>query len=603
MDEGKAHLTAGRRQQAEACFRRAASTYMTPAALNNWALCRHLQGDHEDALRILTPALGGAAPAPFARALASLAHSAQGRREAARDLLGAAIRDLDAGLANPAVRDGLAGPAWVEYTALIKQAAGELGDHRLVLELHGRWPGRDMPQGAFAAGVAAFNLRRYTQAARYWRGIAGRDWHRLMEAYAGVADLAELGLVPPFALEYDPGFDWQPETKDADAARALAARGAVRMRFLGLLFDGDVDQAGAMAHSLMAETGDWGVDLGRRLLAGSAVPMPLKMAAARALTDAGIFAPGEPIPVVHQGRQTSLILKQMDILDEDPELDRVVAEAIRLRDSGRKDEAYWLLNDLTGRGIAYPPAMLTLANLMRERGEMESARGLLESLEQLAPQHPVLLFNLAGFWLQKGNLGRARQYADRIDPAAATPELRGRLADLQERLRQTALVTDLPDVNAIGDAMRDELDQKPISLDISLAAALKRIPVQWLNAAATLHRVAPARRRPQRERLLAAALRDPAQLQAALAPERPEVRAALRLLLEQGGWSKLQVLSRRYGIQDGDGFWWDEQPPTSPVGRLRALGLVCVGRARVDGKLHKVAVVPVDLRGVLAAAL
>lgn len=603
MDKGRAHLDAGRRKQAEACFRASARTHLTVHALNNWALCRYLDGDYDDALHILTPALGGAAPAPFTRALASLIRSAQGQQVAARELLNAAIRDFEAGLADPAVRGTAAAPGWIEYTIMIKRAAGELGDHRLVLDLHKRWPGRDLPPGAFFAGVAAFNLRKYPQAARYWQRIAHRDWTRLMDAHARVAELAERGVVPPFALEYDLKTGWEENNKDPEAARALAARGAVRVRLLAVMFSEEADDAATMAQGLIGETGEWGIDLGRRLLAGSNVPVTLKMGAAKALTDAGIFAPGQPIPVIHKGRSTSLVLRQMEVRDQDPELDRVVAEAIRLRDAGRKDEAYRLLSDLQAQGTAYPPAMLTLANLMRDRGELEAAHSQLESLERLTPEHPAVLFNLAGFWLEKGNLERARHYAKRIDSAGTTPEFRNRLADLKERLRLGGAGVRAARRGVLGDAWREDVEEKPISLDVTLRAALKGTPVQWLNAAAALHKLEPTRRRQEHERSLAAALQDPMRLREVLAAETPEVRAALRLLLENGGWSKLQALTRRYGPLDGDGFWWDERPPASPVGRLRALGLVYVGRARVDGKADKVAVVPADLREALSAAL
>jgi Flp pilus assembly protein TadD len=71
MDQGRAHLDAGRRAEAEDCFRTAARTFASSATLNNYALSRYLAGDPTDALRILTPLLAGSALVPFTRALAS----------------------------------------------------------------------------------------------------------------------------------------------------------------------------------------------------------------------------------------------------------------------------------------------------------------------------------------------------------------------------------------------------------------------------------------------------------------------------------------------------------------------------------------------------
>lgn len=201
---------------------------MTPVALNNWALCRYLAGDYQDALALLAPLLVGDELAPFSHALASRAWTARGERERARDQLREAVRDFDRGL-------GQCDLGWVEYTSLIKRAAGEFGDHRLVLDLHGRWPGRDLATGAFYAGVAAFNLRKFAQAAKYWRRISDRGWPRLMEAYARVADLAEQGVVPPFALEYEPSGESVQEERSPSAVQALAEKGAVRSVYLLLL--------------------------------------------------------------------------------------------------------------------------------------------------------------------------------------------------------------------------------------------------------------------------------------------------------------------------------------------------------------------------------
>ncbi len=87
-------------------------------------------------------------------------------------------------------------------------------------------------------------------------------------------------------------------------------------------------------------------------------------------------------------------------------------------------------------------------------------------------------------------------------------------------------------VEQVAEAMRAEAEEKPISLKVSLRAALRRIPFPWLNAAAATHGAQPARLRRDRERALAEMLTDPAVLRRALSRESPEVRAALRFLLE-----------------------------------------------------------------------
>lgn len=267
LDEGRAYLDAGDRAQAESCFRAAAAISDLPAARNNWALCRYLAGAHAEALQILAPVLRAAEPVPFSRALASKLLTALGERDKARRELQAAIRDLDAGLVEAQWRHAEVAPAWVEYTVPIKQAVGALGLDRMVLDLHGRWPGRDLPSGAFAAGAAAFHLARYEQAAKYWRRITAPGWKGLMAAYVRVANLAEAGLVPPFRLDYEVYENTEKAGQAKRSPEALAARGAVRVRMLAYLFDPDAPDKGETAHALIEGTGQWGLELGHRLLA------------------------------------------------------------------------------------------------------------------------------------------------------------------------------------------------------------------------------------------------------------------------------------------------------------------------------------------------
>lgn len=597
LDEGRAHLDAGDLSKAEHCFQEAAAISDLPAARNNWALCRYTAGAYTEALRILEPIVSARDPAPFTRALASLCLTASGDKQRAKPALDAAIRDLDAGLADAQWQGAGVTQAWVEYTIMIKRAAGALGLDRMILDLHGRWPGRDLPAGAFAAGVAAFHLGRYAQAAKYWERITAPDWVRPMQAYAAAAALAEAGHVPPFRLEYEPPHDdLDPEVP----AEIMAARGSTRVRMLAYLFYPDAKDTGTLASALIGATGSWGLDLGRRLLAGATVPLDVKMGAAQALVDAGEFAPNEPIPIIHQGRPTSILVKAMPIQNESAEAEAVVERARRLRDSGKHDEALRLLADLSLSGIAYPPAMMMQANLMRSAGELDGARSILESLEKLAPDDHGVLFNLAGLWMQYGNRARARSYADRIQTAGTSKEFQRMLAGMRAALRKPDIITTLPDMNEIANAMREELEERPISLNATLAASLKQIPVQWLNAATEICCLPPAKRRPEREKALATILKDPGRVKAQLHTERPEVAACLGYLLESGGWCKLQALTKRFGALDEDGFFWDEHPPVSPLGRLRLLGLVFVGRAVIDRRRYKVAVVPTDLRSILA---
>lgn len=606
LEKGKELLGRGDLAGAEARFRRAARLYPLPPAYNNWALCRYQAGDPAGALAVLEPLLADPAPLPFTRALAAMAAWDLGRRDEARAYLRAAIADLDRGLAQPDLRP-LATPTstWLEHTVMVLRAAGTLGEHRLVLELHARWPGRDIPDRNYYAGVALWNLGRHAQAARQWRRIDRLDWVDRMEAYAGVAEMIDGGALPPFPLEYRPPLG--PETpipKASEDVESFTTQGGVRLHLLAAALMEGYPGARVIVSGLVRWGGDWGLDLGRRLIRASTLPLPLKIAAARALMERGAVPPQEPVEVIHEGHPVSVRLQAFDLVPDDPALEKEYREAIRLRDAGDTEGAIRRLRALMDTGRLYPPALLALAGLHRKRGELEDAQSLLEILEQAYPDEPAVLLRLADLWIDGGYPETARSYVRRVDARRLSGPLRAFYRYVLDRLDESGpALPVVPDVQVLGDVWREEIEDRPIPLDLTLARALRSVPVQWLNCTAAELGVEPVRRRGERERRVEATLRSPERLQALVEGIEPQARQALQFLLDAGGWAKVQVLTRRFGPMDGDGFWWDDRPPVSVLGRLRARGLVYVGRARLpDGRRHRVAVVPVELRDLLAGA-
>ncbi|BDG60396.1 tetratricopeptide repeat protein [Caldinitratiruptor microaerophilus] len=604
LEKGQELLGRGDLAGAEARFRRAARLYPLPPAYNNWALCRYDSGDPAGTLRVLEPLLSDPAPLPFTRALASMAAWDLGRRDEARTRLRESIADLDRGLARPDQRP-LAIPTstWLEYTVMVLRAAGTLGEHRLVLELHARWPGRDMPDRGYYAGVALWNLGRHAQAARQWRRVDRLDWLERMEAYAQVAEMVDAGALPPFPLDYRPpvGPDTQVP-KTPEEVERFSARGSVRLHLLAVALMEGYPDARAVVSGLVRWGGDWGLELGRRLLRASTLPLPLKIAAARALMDRGAVPPDRPLEVIHEGRPVTVRLQAFEVVPDDPALEKEYREAIRLRDAGETEAAIRRLRALMDTGRLYPPALLALAGLHRKRGDLDEAQSLLEILEQAYPDEPAVLLRLADLWLDRGYPETARAYVRRVDAKRLSEPLRTLHRYVLDRLREAgSALPVVPDVHVLGDVWREEIEDRPIPLDLTLARALRSVPVQWLNCTAAELGVEAVRRRREREQRVEAALRSPERLQALVEGIEPQAREALQFLLDAGGWAKVQVLTRRFGPMDGDGFWWDERPPVSVLGRLRARGLVYVGRARLpDGRRHRVAVVPVELRDLLA---
>jgi hypothetical protein len=147
---------------------------------------------------------------------------------------------------------------------------------------------------------------------------------------------------------------------------------------------------------------------------------------------------------------------------------------------------------------------------------------------------------------------------------------------------------------------RDQVESKSIQLNTSLQAALNKQPGVWIEAIYDALGLGEAVRKSERVKAIVAKLPLPDFLPGVLRELPEESRQALRLVMEKGGWVKYGELVKPFGTEEGDGWFWNQQPPTSTLGLLRLHGLVFVGRAGIGGRQWKVAVVPKELRAALA---
>jgi len=146
---------------------------------------------------------------------------------------------------------------------------------------------------------------------------------------------------------------------------------------------------------------------------------------------------------------------------------------------------------------------------------------------------------------------------------------------------------------------RKEQENKPITLNSKLSAALNKCPSPWINGICKQLGLDPKALRAKKRKVAAiqAHLADLVKLGRVVQPLPAASRQALSYVLEQGGWVKLGQLTRRFGTMDDVGwFWGEDDPPVSPLGQLRVRGLLFVGKAGFKGRNYGVAVVPKDLR-------
>lgn len=638
VQEGQQLLQEGKFKAAEKAFAAALKLDECAPIRNNMALAVFMAGEPRRALQTLEPYInpaGGVIPAdpgtldfgaldfgvspepnPFTHALAARIYCALDQPGQAREQLKQAVRSFEDGLA--ALRRaglGQSRNSYLEYTVGIMQAAADLNDHRLVFDLYRRWESYHISwQNKYLAAVACFNTGRYKRAASLWSSIAGV--HHLFSAMQQVAFMVERGIIPPFEMGYQQLSDSQLEktfneaARNEEALRRLVQEGYFRMMLLAWMVGDEQNDhlAARILNPLIYYGGEWGEKLGRRILEHPGFTPGQKMVAAEALMKRGILPEDEPVPMFIEGEMRLVEIKKGPVITgPDPELDKIVDRAIKLRDSGREDQAEALLNDLYMKGTFYPRAMMTLANLWRRGDKLQEALQVMEMLEQMAPEDPAILFNLAGLMLQLEEPRRARQYLNRIDTRKAGGEIRQKIEGLKKDIELAEIISSMFQepgylTRLYAEEQRNKIEEKPLPVDPTMARGLKNMPVHWLEGALEAYGIKPARLRRDKEKQLVEFLSRPENLTRALEGLQAESLELLDYLLRREGWSRLNAITRKFGNMEGDGFFWNEpeDEPQSPLGVLWSRGLVVVGRANINNRKCKIAAIPVELRQPLA---
>ncbi len=154
----------------------------------------------------------------------------------------------------------------------------------------------------------------------------------------------------------------------------------------------------------------------------------------------------------------------------------------------------------------------------------------------------------------------------------------------------------LAEVNA---ARRSEWESRALPSGGGLRACLRSLPVDWLDGVCASLGVSAEGGRRNRERAAAKLLQQPETLRGVVADLPSASLDVLRLVLDRGGRCSARAVTRAHGSDRHDAWFWREQPPESPLGRLRRRGLVFVGREDLGDGEERVVLVPVELRAAL----
>ncbi|NLI11337.1 MAG: tetratricopeptide repeat protein [Peptococcaceae bacterium] len=614
-EKGRKYLEGGDYGKAVKTFNKALAIRENHVIRNNLAMAHYLAGDYDTCLRSLQLNLAdGAIPNPYAHSLACLALVKTGQLRAARTQLEKAIKEMDEGT-RALARSGKPLAPWNEYAVIVLRAAGALQDHRLVCELYNKWRDRQSNwESAYFGGVAAFNLKKYRQAASCWASIAN-VWRPFMTMQR-VAVLADRGNIPHFTLEYV-HFDQDKIMKMAEGAlddpvkmRQMISDSTVRLFYLTIILEEEMDikLRKLFLSYIIRYGGEWGCRLGKDWLLSPAINDELKITAAMALVENGVLQPGEPVQMYIDNQQREVYLREYIFSPEtEAKMAQVYEKAMNLARGGKVKEAARLLEvPLLEEGNAYPPAMILLVRLYHNQGEEKKKQQLIDMLESFSENMDDLKlhFEMAYMYLDIEEIDKAVKHVAAIEskrPPAENKEFEKMLSELLMKIYMEN------EINVYSDFMiqeyRRQVEDKRLAISPSLTQGMKNMPANWLSAACQSYSLAPARLRNDRERQITALLQEEENLQKIIQGMEPTGQELLRYLLQREGWSRINTLTRKFGSMDDDGFYWEDEPPVSTLGRLWLRCLIFIGRAKINGRNTKIAAVPNELRPALCRLL
>jgi tetratricopeptide (TPR) repeat protein len=597
IDSGLDHMKKREWNLALKCFHDALPHAKDPSVRNNLAVTHFFQKNYPEALEILQPNLVSSVMNPYARALASQAFYFLGEFAKAETMLKQAIIQLDWSINNREsldkkfILEGL-----FEYTVIVKRAAGLLGKDQLVLDLHTRWEKYyQTPEDQYLTGVAYFNLKHYRQAVTAWEKIIKTSF-RFLEGHLRVVPLIESGLIPEFTHEYMiPVFlELKPET--AGILENTVHLGSTKMFLLDLVLHNLRGNEEASIHGLgllIKYGGTWGINLGQSFLESNTVSTECKIGVAKELVAAGIYREKEKIPALIDGKEQFIVISPVQLAPESSEVQSVFQEALGFAKNNQCQKAIELLESLNLKKGFYPPATELLAKIYYNNGDSGKALQLCDMLLELERNNSEVLRLSALAHYKLGRADEALAVLKKINLKDVSWETAGEIKEMIVHLSSLYLTPNILMEQSSQDLV-EEARSKTLPKTITLANCLKLLPVEWLNAIATLHQLPAVRQRRDRENLIARYLLEGPGLSNVIKRLSPEAATMLEYIMEEKGAAKLAVIHRNFGKME-DIFWWDEVPPVTPLGQLCHRGLVFVGTGVIKERHYKLAVIPGDL--------
>jgi tetratricopeptide (TPR) repeat protein len=506
-------------------------------------------------------------------------------------------------------------------------------------------------------GAASANLGKEREALAHWREALRLDPAAFrLKDYIDFVGQGRKKLAPAYRFPYLSGQNMIPRKAFEDFVEGLGPPAAPEqrmeqeMRSFGekypytadllsdMLWYGAKDEQERAIGILQMLANERAVAALRAFALSQVGDDDLRMTAAIALLDLGIFSEDEPVRLWLKGQWREVLLRRQFITEEweleySDEVMALLDEAITAFQAGKEKEAEELYKKMItlepnakeaygnlgviclkqGRDeeaerylqkaieidsdYVHPRCNLASVRIRQERPE--EAEELLKPIAKLKTFHPqeLLFYNRisADLFMAQEKYEMAEQCLEMILEMEPEDEAaQRRLVMVQIMKGSEAMFARMQE----RDKHRRERERRKPLKGTDLQSCLSRYTKENLVAVArALDVIRPARiRKADLIALLAESLADPEVVEGAWRSLNSEEREALHFVLAQGGVVPYDEVSREYGDDLEESYYWYYREPETTIGRLRLHGLLFEGGHEDEVVL----VIPTEVRGLLA---
>ena len=364
----------------------------------------------------------------------------------------------------------------------------------------------------------------------------------------------------------------------------------------------------------------------------------LRIAAAAALVELGIFSEDEPVRLWLKGQWREVLLRRqfiteereleysdevLDLLDraiiafqegKEKEAEKLYKKMIALEPNakeaygnlgviylkqGREEEAERYLKKAIEVDPNYVHPRCNLASIRIQQGQLEEAEELLKPIADLRTFHPqeLLFYSRVSveLFIAQEDYESAENYLEMI------LELDPEDEQAQRRLLMVQVLKESEEMFAWmreRDRRRRERERRKPLKGTDLRSCLSRYTKDNLRAMAHTLDIKPPSgiRKAELIDLLAESLADAEVVRRAWRGLSSEEQEVLHFVLDRGGMVAYEEVSRRYGDDLEESYYWRYHEPETTIGRLRLHGLLFEGG--YEGQV--VLVIPTEVRELLA---